>query len=345
MMWIWSRYAYSGYVRRLRAGYFSDPWVVHLGSLYLYFTGNEEEAITTVKVALSFHATPLVVRTLAFLMSMQDGIDAAYDVYRLYFRKLFREGFSPEAYQWELLLTGDLAFYLGFEEKGWFFYKKYPRPRSDFMLRRKARLYFTTSPNDSKALYQVLYEEGKMLSTGDILRYAYLMGPIEGRVFLNRMYAATGIKIISDAADGNFDEIPDYIESIGSYPVLEGHFSSNSFHSSYVALSVEVLVYLLGTVYMPWSDMFFRRYGVFRERVRMQPSLWDSGYAYEYHYGYLPPWWKIGVEYLENLWDVKILLLSRKYGGKRRCIWGSRVKCAEIVERYDTMAKPIVEVD
>ncbi len=344
-MWIWSKYAYGGYVKKLRAGYFTDPWVVHLGSLYLYFTGNEEEAITTVKVALSFRTTPLVVRTLAFLMGMNGGIEKVYDVYRRYLRKLFREGFTPETYQWELLFAGDLAFHLGLEERGWFFYKKYPKPHSDYMLRRKARLFFSSSPHDSKALYRVLYEEGKMLSTGDILRYAYLMGPREGRVFLNKMYADTGIKILSDAADGNFDDIPRYIDSLGNYPVFEGRFSRDSFQSSYVALSVEVLIHLLGTVYMPWSDMFFRRYGVFREKIRIEPALWDSGYSYEYHYGYLPPWWKLAVEYLENLWGVKMLLLSRRYGGKRRCMWGSRAKCSEIVERYDSIAKPVVEVE
>ncbi|NOZ92414.1 hypothetical protein GM182_01810 [bacterium 3DAC] len=343
-VWLWNKYIYQGYVRKLKDGMLFDPWVVHLGSLYMFFSGDEEDAISTVRVALSFQATPLLVRTLGFLEGMYRGIEGVYDVYRRYFRKIFTEGQDVSYYQWDILLAGDLAFYMGHDERGWFYYKKFPQPHSEYMLRRKARLFFETSPNDSKTLYEMLVKEKKKLSLGDMLRYAYLLGPIDGRAFLNKIGQQEQIEILLSLPDKDFDYIIEYLKNLEEAPVFEGTLTARKWRSEYIALSVEVLAHLLGGVYMPWSDMILRRHGFLKDKLKIPYYLWDSGYAYEYHYAYLPPWWRMGVEYLEYIWGVRILVLSRSSAGKRRCIWGSRHICANIVDRYDRLAKPIVEV-
>ncbi len=343
-VWLWDKYVYNGYVKRLKSGMILDPWVVHLGALYMFFSGEEEDAISTVRVALSFQATPLVVRTLAFLEGMSKGIEAFYEVYRRYFRKILSEEQDIAYYQWEILLVGDLAFYMGHEDRGWYYYKKFPNPHSEYMLRRKARLFFKTSPQDSKALYDSLIKEKKRLSLGDMLRYAYLLGPIKGRAFLNMVGQNEQIDILMTLPDDDFDKIPSYIERLDNAPVFEGILTSRRWHAKYIVMSVEVLAHLLGGVYMPWTDITLKRHGFLRDKLKIPFYLWDSGYAYEYHYAYLPPWWKMGVEYLENMWRVKILVLSRRYGDERRCLWGNRQICADIAMKYDHLAKPIVEV-
>jgi hypothetical protein len=177
-----------------------------------------------------------------------------------------------------------------------------------------------------------------------MLRYAYLLGPIEGRAFLNRVGQSEQIDILQTLPDDDFDRIPSYIERLDNAPVFEGILTSRQWKAEYIVMSVEVLAHLLGGVYMPWSDIMLKRHGFLKDKLKIPFYLWDSGYAYEYHYAYLPPWWKMGVEYLEYMWGVKILVLSRSHGGKRRCLWGSRHICADVALKYDRLAKPIVEV-
>ncbi len=344
-MWLLRRYTYDNYIKKLRMGNFRDPWLVHQGSLYMFFLGYEQEAISTVRVALSLDVSPVVVRTLAFLESMYYGIERAYEIYRKYFKKLLSEDYPPEYYQWETLFVGDLAFFLGDEDKGWFYYKRYFKPYSEYMLRRKARLFFQSAPDDSKLLYSRLVEEKKPLSVGDILRYAYLLGPRDGRKFLYSLINNDEIgSIMADIADKDFGEINQYIDNIPLYPTFEGIVGRSRWKAKDIVLSIEVLSHLLGTLYMPWNNLFLSRKGILKEKIRIPYKLWDWAYSYEYHYAYLPPWWREGVIYLEDRWKVNMLILSKKVGGKRRCIWGNRVICNEIIDIYDSSLKPILEV-
>lgn len=344
-MWILYKKLYDTYANRLMYGNLTDPWVVHYGSIYMFFLGEEEEALSSLRVALSFNSDPLLVRTLAFLEGIYNGIEETYEIYKRYVKKLLQERTPVDDFQWELLFVGDLAFYLGDNMSVWFYYKKYPNPRSKYMLRRKARLLFYDSPEDSRILYSILVRERERLSYGDMLRYAYLLGPRKGRIFLYEQIKSLDIgHITSNIADNDFENILEIIESIESAPVFEGILTHKKWNSRYIALSVEVLAHLLGHLYMPWSNFSLRRYGFLRERMRISYRLWDYGYSYEYHFAYLPPWWHIGVEYLERRWKVRILVLSRMVRGKRRCIWGDRSMCNSIIDIYDRQLKPIVEV-